>query len=68
MDALEQLLIEPDGLLCQQTMEKLLELIVQLKVKTSTEGKSKFKLVNITRAHNTEALKTEGGPDEGVRV
>ena len=66
MDALEQLLIELDGLLCQQTTEKLLELIAHLKVKTSTEGKSKFKLINIIRAHNTEALEAEGGPDGGV--
>ena len=66
MDALEQLLIELDGLLCQQTTEKLLELIVHLKVKTSTEGKSKFKLINIISAHNTEALEAEGGPDRGV--
>ena len=66
MDALEQLLIELDGLLCQQTMEKLLELIAHLKVKTSTEGKSKFKLINIIRAANTEALEAEGGPDGGV--
>ena len=66
MDALEQLLIEVDGLLCQQTTEKLLELIAHLKVKTSTEGKSKFKLINIIRAHNTEALEAEGGPDGGV--
>ena len=66
MDALEQLLTELDGLLCQQTTEKLLELIVHLKVKTSTEGKSKFKLINIIRAHNTEALEAEGGPDGDV--
>ena len=66
MDALEQLLIELDGLLCQQTTEKLLELIVHLKVISSTEGKSKFKLINIIRAHNTEALEAECGPDRGV--
>ena len=66
MDALEQLLIELDGLLCQQTTEKLLELIAHLQVKTSTEGKSKFKLINIICAHNTEALEAEGGLDGGV--
>ena len=68
MDALKQLLIELDDLLCKQTMEKLLELIAHLKVKTSTEGKSKFKLINIIHAHNTEALKAEGGPDGGVTL
>ena len=68
MDALKQLLIDLDGLLCQQTTEKLLELIAHLKVKTSTEGKSKFKLINIICAHYTEALETECecGPDGGV--
>ena len=66
MDALEQLLIELDGLLYQQTTEKLLELIAHLKVKTSTEEKSKFELINIIRAHNTEVLEAEGGPDGGV--
>ena len=45
---------------------KLLELIAHLKVKTSTEGKSKFKLINVIHAHNTEALEAEGGPDGGV--
>ena len=49
-------------------MEKLLELIAHLKVKTSTEGKSKFKLINIIHALNTEALKAEGRPDGGVTL
>ena len=66
MDALEQLLIELDGLLCQQTTEKFQELIAHLKVKTSTEGKSKFILINIIRAHNTKALEVEGRLDGGV--
>ena len=51
MSDLEQYLIELDSLLCKQTSEKLIELIAHLKMTTSTEGKSKLKL--ITRSART---------------
>ena len=64
MADLEQYLIELDSLLCKQTSEKLIELMAHLKMTTSTEGKSKFKLITAIRAHNEEAC--EGEMDQGV--
>ena len=64
MADLEQRLIELDSLLCKQTSEKLIELIAHLKMTTSTEGKSKLKLITAIRAHNEEAR--EGEMDQGV--
>ena len=64
MADLEQYLIELDSLLCKQTSEKLIELIAHLKMTTSTEGKSKLKLIMAIRAHNEEVC--EGEMDQGV--
>ena len=64
MADLEQYLIELDSLLCKQTSEKLIELMTHLKMTTSTEGKSKLKLITAIRAHNEEAC--EGEMDQGV--
>ena len=64
MADLKQYLIELDSLLCKQTSEKLIELIAHLKMTTSTEGKSKLKLITAIRAHNEEAC--EGEMDQGV--
>ena len=61
MADLEQYLIELDSLLCKQTSEKLIELMAHLKMTTSTEGKSKLKLITAIHAHSEEACEGEMG-------
>ena len=64
MAELEPLLINLDSLMCQQTLERLLELHKHLKITTSATGKSKLKLIGMIRAHNEEKL--EGEIETGV--
>ena len=60
----EPLLINFDSLMCQQTLERLLELHKHLKITTTATGKSKLKLIGMIRAHNEEKL--EGEIETGV--
>ena len=55
----EPLLINLDGLMCQQTLERLLELHKHVKIITSATGKSKLKLVGMIRVHNAGGIFTE---------
>ena len=64
MVELEPLLINFDSLMCQQTLERLLELHKHLKITTPAMGKSKLKLIGMIRAHNEEKL--EGEIEMGV--
>ena len=64
MAELEPLLINLDNLMCQQTLERLLELHKHLKIITPATGKSKLKVVGMIRAHNEEKL--EGEIETGV--
>ena len=64
MAELEPLLINLDSLMCQQTLERLLELHKHLKITTPATGKSKLKLIGMIRAHNEEKL--EGEIETGV--
>ena len=49
--------------MCEQTLERLLELHKHLKITTPATGKSKLKLIGMIRAHNEEKLE---GEIEGV--
>ena len=60
MAKLEPLLINLDSLMCQQTLERLLELHKHLKITTPATGKSKLKLIGMIRAHNVNEEKLEG--------
>ena len=64
MAELEPLLIDLDSLMCEQTLERLLELHKHLKITTPATGKSKLKLIGMIRAHNEEKL--EGEIETGV--
>ena len=64
MAELEPLLINLDSLMCQQTLERLLELHKHLKITTPATEKSKLKLTGMIREHNEEKL--EGEIEMGV--
>ena len=62
MAELEPLLINLDSLMCQQTLERLLELHKHLKITIPATGKSKLKLIGMICAHN------EGEMERGVTL
>ena len=64
MAELEPLLVNLDSLMCQQTLERLLELCKHLKITTPATGKSKLKLIGMIPALNEEKL--EGEIETGV--
>ena len=65
MAELQPLLINLDSLMCQQILERLLELHKHLKITTPATGKSKLKLIGMILAHSEEKL--EGEIETGVR-
>ena len=56
MSEIEDLQLELDALLCHQSIEKLLELSILLKVEESSEDKSRSQLVKIIRNTIEEAI------------
>ena len=65
MSEIEDLQLELDALLCHQSIEKLLELSILLKVKESIEDKSRSQLVKIIRNAIEEAI---SNPTEDFNV